>query len=95
MSHGDRRHFLRRFVSVSDIASIVADCCLIPSEVAMRSPSEDGVGSYWGMGRMPGLFAQVTLACVRGAALMSEVDVGLVELCCAEGACVGVLVVVC
>ena len=36
------------------------------------------------------MFARVTLACVRGAALMSAVDVGLVELCCAEGACVGV-----
>ena len=47
------------------------------------------------MGRMPGVFARVTLACVRGAVLMLAVDVGLVELCCVEGACVGFLVVAC
>ena len=95
MRRGDRRRFLTRSVSGAGVASILDDCCLTPSEVAMRSPSEVGVGSRWDMGRMPGVFARVTLACVRGAALMSAVDVGLVELCCAEGACVGVLVVAC
>ena len=34
------------------------------------------------MGRMPGLFVRVTLACVRGAALIAAVAVGLVDLCC-------------
>ena len=91
----NRRRFLIRSVSEAGVVSIVADCCLTPSEVAMRSPSEVGVGSRWDMGRMPGVFARVTFACVRGAALMSEVDVRLVELCCMEGACVGVLVVTC
>ena len=61
----------------------------------MRSPSEVGVGSRWDMGRMPGVFARVTLAFIRSAALMSAVDVGLVEHCWAEGACIGVLVVAC
>ena len=42
---------------------------------------------------MPGMFARVTLACVRGAALMEAVAVGLVELCCL-GSCVRVFVVV-
>ena len=46
------------------------------------------------MGRMPGVFARVTLACVRVAALMAAVAVGLVELCCL-GSCVCVFVVVC
>ena len=46
------------------------------------------------MGRMPGVFARVTLACVRGAALIAAVAVGLVELCCL-GSCVCVFVVVC
>ena len=95
MRRDDCRRFLTRSVSGAGVASIVADCCLTPSEVAMRSPSEVGVGSRWDMGRMPGVFARVTFACVRGAALMSEVDVVLVELCCAEVACVGVLVVAC
>ena len=45
------------------------------------------------MGRMPGVFARVTLACVWGAALISAVYVGLVDLFCAVGACVGILVV--
>ena len=92
---GDRRHFLTRSVSGAGVASILADCSLTPSEVVMRSPSEFGVGGCWDMGRMPGVFARVTLACVRGAALMLAVSVGLVELCCAEGAFVGVLVVAC
>ena len=43
------------------------------------------------MGRMPGVFAQVTLVCVRSAALMAEVAIGLVDLCCVVGSCVGVL----
>ena len=47
------------------------------------------------MGRIPGVFARVTLACVRGVVLMSAVDVGLVELCCVVGSCVGVFVVAC
>ena len=47
------------------------------------------------MGSIPGVFAQVTLACVRGAALMLEVDVGLVELCCAVYSCVGVFIITC
>ena len=46
------------------------------------------------MGRMPGVFARVNLVCVRGAALMAAVAVGLVELCCL-GSCVCVFVVVC
>ena len=46
------------------------------------------------MGRMPGVFARVTLACVWGAALMTAVSVGLVELCCL-GSCVYFFVVVC
>ena len=95
MRRGDCRRFLTQSVSGAGVASIVDDCCLTPSEVAMQSPYEIGVGSRWDMGRMPGLFARVTLACVRVAALISAVDVGLVELCCAEGACVGVLVVAC
>ena len=95
MRRGNCRRFLTRSVSEAGVASIEANCCLTPSEVAMRSPSEVGVGSLWDMGRMPGVFARVTLACVRGAALMLVVDVGLVELCCAEGSCVGVLVVAC
>ena len=95
MRRGDHHRFLTRSVSGAGVASIVADCCLTPSEVAMRSPSEVGVGSRWDMGRMSGMFARVTLECVRGAALMSAVAVVLVELCCAEGACVGVLVVAC
>ena len=45
------------------------------------------------MGRMPGVFARVTLACVRDAALIAAVAVGLVELCCL-GSCVCVFVVV-
>ena len=47
------------------------------------------------MGRMPGVFARGTLACLQGAALMSAVDVGLVELCCVVGSCVFFFVVVC
>ena len=77
------------------VASIGADFCLTPSENAMRSPSKVGVGSRFGMGRMSGVFARVTLACVKGAALMSAVDVGLVELWCALGSYVGVFVVAC
>ena len=46
------------------------------------------------MGRMPGVFARVTLTCVQGAALIAEVAVGLVELFCL-GSCVYVFVVVC
>ena len=46
------------------------------------------------MGRMPGVFARVILACVQGAALIAVVAVGLVELCCL-GSCVCVFVVVC
>ena len=46
------------------------------------------------MGRMPGVFVQVTLVCVQGAALIAAVAVGLVELCC-FGSCVCVFVVVC
>ena len=46
------------------------------------------------MGRMPGVFARVTLACVRGATLIATVAVGLVELCCL-GSYVCVFVVVC
>ena len=95
MRRGDRRRFLTRSMSGAGFASILADCRLTPSEFAMRSPSEVGVGIHWDMGRMPGVFAQVTLACVRVAALMLAVAVGLVDLCCAEGACVGVLVVAC
>ena len=76
-------------------AAIGADCCLTPSETAMRSPSEVGVGSRCNMGRMPGVFSRVTLVCVRGAAIMFAVDVGLVKLCCAVCSCVGVLVVAC
>ena len=60
----------------------------------MRSPSEVGVGRRCDMGRMPGVFARVTLACVRGAALIAAVSVGLVDLCCL-GSCVCVFVVVC
>ena len=95
MRRGDRRRLRTQSVSGADVASIVAVCCLTTSEVAMQSPSEVSVGSCWYMGRMPVVFARLTLACVRGANLMSEVDVGLVELCCAEGTCVGVLVVAC
>ena len=47
------------------------------------------------MGRMPGVFARVTLVYVQGAALMLAVDVGLVELCCVVGSCVGFFVVTC
>ena len=46
------------------------------------------------MVRMPGVFAQVDLACVRVADLIAAVAVGLVELCC-FGSCVCVFVVVC
>ena len=74
-------------MSGAGVASIGADCCLTPSEV--------GVGSHCNMGRIPGVFARVTLACVRGAALMSAVDLGLVDLCCAVGSCVGVFVIAC
>ena len=95
MRRGDRRRLLTRSVSGAGVAFFVANCCLTPSEVAMWSTSEVGVGSLWDMGRMPGVFARVTLACVQGAAIMSAVDVGLMELCCVEGACVGVLVVAC
>ena len=82
-------------MSGAGVAFIGADCCLTPSEISMRSPSEVGVGSRCDMGRMPGVFAQVTLACVRVAALMSAVDVVLVDICCAAGSCVGVLVFMC
>ena len=85
---GDRRRFFTRSVSGAGVASIGAYCCLTPSEIAMRSPSEFGVGSRCDMGRMPGVFARVTLVCVQGAAVMSSVDVGLVELCCVVGSCV-------
>ena len=95
MRLGERHRFFTRSVTRAGVASIGADCCLTPSEIAMRSPSEVGVGSCCDMGRMPGVFARVTLACVWGADLMSAVDVGLVELCCAAGSCVGVLVVAC
>ena len=81
MSRGNCRHFLTRSVSGARVASIVAHCCLTASEVAMRSPSEVGVGSHWAMGRITGVFARMNLACIRGAALMWAVDVGLVELC--------------
>ena len=83
MSRGDCRHFLTQSVSGARVVSIGADCCLTPSEISMRSPSEVGVGSCCDMGRMPGVFARVTLVCVWGAAIMFAVDVGLVELCCA------------
>ena len=95
MRRGDRRSFLTRSVSGANVASIGAVCCLIPSEVAMQSPSVVGVGGRWDMGRMPGVFAGVTLACVRVAALMLAVDVGLVELYCVEGSCGVVLFVTC
>ena len=95
MRRGDCRCLFMRSVSVAGVASIGADCCLTPSEIAMRSPSEVGVGSRCDMGRIPGVFARVTLVCVRGDALMSAFDIGLVEFCCAAGSCVGVLVVVC
>ena len=95
MRRGERLCFFTWFVSGAGVASIGAGCCLTPSENAMRSPSEVGVGIRCDMGRMPGVFARVTLACVQGAALMSAVDVGLVELCCGVGSCVGVFVVVC
>ena len=45
------------------------------------------------MGRMSGVFARVNFECVRGAALIAAVAVGLVELCCL-GSCVCVFVVV-
>ena len=95
MRRGNCRCFLTRSVSGAGVDSIVADFCLTPSEVAMRSPSEVGVECRWDMGGVPGVFVRVTLACIRGAALMSAVEVGLVELCCAESACVRVLVVAC
>ena len=47
------------------------------------------------MGRIPGVFARVTLECVWGAALIVAVAVGLVELCCVVGSCAVVFVVVC
>ena len=47
------------------------------------------------MGRIPSVFAQVTLACMRGAVLMAAVAIGLLELCCVAGSCVCVFVVVC
>ena len=87
--------FLHVIRAGAGVVSIGADCCLTSSEIAMRSPSEVGVGSRCDMGRMRGVFARVTLVCVRGAALMSAVDVGLVELCCVVGSCVGILVVAC
>ena len=95
MRRSDRQCFFTRSVSGAGVASTLADCRLTPSEVAMRSPSEVGVGIRWDMDRMPGVFARVTVACVQGFALMSAVAVGLLDLCCAEGACVGVLVVAC
>ena len=67
---------------------------MTPSENAKRSPSEVGVVRRCDMGRMPGVFERVTLACVWGAALIAAVAVGLVELCCL-GSCVYVFVVVC
>ena len=93
MRRGDRRLFFTLSVSGSGVAFIVADCWLTPSENAKQSPSEFGVGIRCNIVRMPGVFARVTLACVRGAALMSEVDVGLVELCCVVGSWVCVFVV--
>ena len=47
------------------------------------------------MGRLAGVFARATLACVGGAAFMAAVAVGLVKLCCVVGSCVYVFVVVC
>ena len=91
----DRCCFFTGSVSGSGVASIGAGCCLTPSEISERSPSKVGLGSRWDVGRMPGVFARVTLAYVRGASLMLAVDVGFVDFCCAEGSCVGVLVVVC
>ena len=82
-------------MSGAGVVSIEADCCLTLSEITMRSPSEVGVGSRCNMGRMPGVFARMTLVCVWGAAIMFAVDVGLVKLCCAVCSCVGVLVVAC
>ena len=67
---------------------------MTPSENAKQSPSEVGVVRGYDMGIIPGVFAQVTLACVRGAALIAAVSVGLVELGCL-GSCVCVFVVVC
>ena len=81
MRRGDCRRFLTRSVSGAGVASIVVDCCFTPSKVAMHSPFEVGLGICRDMGRIPGVFARVTLACVRGAALMLAVDVGLVEHC--------------
>ena len=46
------------------------------------------------MGRMPGVFVRVTLACMRGTALIAAVAVGLAELCCLDY-CVCVFFVVC
>ena len=57
----------------SGVALIGADCWLTPSENAKGSPSEVDVGIRCDIGRMPGVFARVTLACVWGAALMSAV----------------------
>ena len=63
MRRGDRRRFFTRSVSGAGVASIVADCCLKPSEIAMWSPSEVGVGSFCDIGKMPGVFARVILVC--------------------------------
>ena len=66
---------------------------MTPSENSEQSPSEVGVGRRFNMGRMPGVFARVTLLWVQGAALIAAVAVGLVELCCL-GSCFCVFVVV-
>ena len=65
------------------------------SENTKRSPYEVGVGRRFDMGRIPGVFARVTLACVRGDALIAAVAVGLVELCCVVGSCVSVFIIAC
>ena len=93
LRHGNCRRFVTRLVVGAGVAPLIEECCLTPSEVAMRSPSEVGVGSRWDMWRMPRVFARVTLACIQGAALILAVGVGLVEVCFAVGACVGMLVV--
>ena len=79
-----------------DVVSLFigADCWLTPSENVKWSPSEFGVGRRCDIGRMYGVFARLTLACVPGAALIAAVAVGLVELCCL-GSCVCVFVVDC
>ena len=57
---GDCCRFITQSVAGAGVAPMLEDCRLTPSEVAMRPHSEVDAGSLWDVGRIPGVFAQVS-----------------------------------